>query len=110
MFKETCKNPIKIYTHINPFKGGPDIIKNTNGAGDAALAALMHDISANMYHKEVVPNSPKHTSDYLTYSSISQVSKYANRSSFEVLIQNSPRLLRGLPEKEDSLEDAYWSK
>lgn len=110
MFKDTCKNPIKIYTHINPFKGGPAIIKNTNGAGDAALAAVMHDISANMYHKEVIPNSPKHIGQYLTYSSISQVSKYANRTSFEVLIQNSPRLLRGLPEKEDSLEDAYWSK
>lgn len=110
MFKDSCSNPVKIYTHINPFKGGPAIIKNTNGAGDAALAALMHDISANMYHKEVIPNSPKHTAEYLTYSSISQVSKYANRTSFEVLIQNSPRLLRGLPEKEDSLDDAYWSK
>lgn len=110
MFRESCVKPKKIYTHISPFKGGPAIIKNTNGAGDAALAALMHDISANCYHKVIIPNSPKHTSNYLTYSSISQVSKYANRTSFEVLIQNSPRLLKGLPEKEDSLEDAYWSK
>ena len=110
MFKDNCSNPKKIYTHISPFKGGPAIIKNTNGAGDAALAALMHDISANCYHRDIIPNSPKHTSNYLTYSSISQVSKYANRTSYEVLIQNSPRLLKGLPEKEDSLEDAYWSK
>ncbi len=110
MRKSDCKNPLKIYTHISPFKGGPATIKNTNGAGDAALSALLHDISANCYHRDVVPNSPKHDSIYLTYSSISQISKYANRVSFEVLNQNSPRLLKGLPEREDGLEDGYWSK
>ena len=86
------------------------MIKNTNGAGDAALAAVLHDLAANLYHRTKVPNSPKHTGDFLTYSSISQISKYANRVSFEVLSQNSPRLLRGLPEKEDGLEEAYWAK
>lgn len=100
----------KVYTHINPFLGGPQMIKNTNGAGDAALAAVLHDISANVYHRNKVPNSPKHMTNFLTYSSISQISKYANRVSFEVLSQNSPRLLRGLPEKEDGLEEAYWAK
>lgn len=101
---------MKVYTHINPFRGGPHSIKNTNGAGDAALAAVLHDISANVYHKNKIPNSPKHTASFITYSSISQISKYANRVSFEVLTQNSPRLLRGLPEKEDGLEEAYWAK
>lgn len=110
MKKKDCDNPIKIYTHINPFNGGPLAIKNTNGAGDAALSALLHDITANNHHRTLVPNSPKHNSRYLTYSSISQISKYANRVSFEVLIQNSPRLFKALPEKEDSLEEAYWSK
>lgn len=111
MMKKDCKNPIRIYTHINPFNGGPKTIKNTNGAGDAALSALLHDISANCYHKDVVPNSPKHSSKYLTYSSISQISKYANRVSFEVLNQNSPRLLKGLPAKEEALDDeGYWTK
>jgi inosine kinase len=110
MIKNQCKDPVKIYTHISPFNGGPLAIKNTNGAGDAALSALLHDMIANDYHKVIVPNSPKHSSDYLSYSSISQISKYANRASFEVLIQNSPRLYKGLPEKEDSLEEAYWSK
>jgi inosine kinase len=105
-----CSDLMKVYTHINPFRGGPMMIKNTNGAGDAALAAVLHDISANLYHKNKVPNSPKHTSNFLTYSSISQISKYANRVSFEVLSQNSPRLLRGLPEREDGLEEAYWAK
>lgn len=100
----------KVYSHINPFRGGPQLIKNTNGAGDAALAAVLHDISANVYHKNKIPNSPKHVAEFLTYSSISQISKYANRVSFEVLTQNSPRLLRGLPEREDGLEEAYWSK
>ncbi len=101
---------MKVYTHINPFRGGPQLIKNTNGAGDAALAAVLHDISANVYHRNRVPNSPKHVAEFLTYSSISQISKYANRVSFEVLSQNSPRLLRGLPEREDGLEEAYWAK
>jgi inosine kinase len=105
-----CKDPVKFYTHINPFLGGPQMIKNTNGAGDAALAAVLHDLAANLYHRTKVPNSPKHVTSFLTYSSISQISKYANRVSFEVLSQNSPRLLRGLPEKEDGLEEAYWAK
>lgn len=109
MRKSDCAEPVKIFTHVNPFKGGPMAIKNTNGAGDAALSALLHDISANQYHKEMIPNSPKHDDRYITYSSISQISKYANRVSFEVLIQSSPRLLKGLPEKEDSLEEAHWS-
>jgi inosine kinase len=110
MRRSDCKNPIKTYSHINPFMGGPQIIKNTNGAGDAALAALLHDMSANMYHQNKVPNSPKHVASFLTYSSLSQISKYANRVSFEVLSQNSPRLSKGLPEREDSLEEAYWAK
>lgn len=110
MRKSQCHEPVKIFTHINPFNGGPLQIKNTNGAGDAALAALLHDISANEHHRMLIPNSPKHADDYLTYSSISQISKYCNRVSFEVLSQNSPRLFKGLPEREDSLEEGYWSK
>jgi inosine kinase len=108
MKKEDCSEPVKIFTHINPFMGGPLQIQNTNGAGDAALSAILHDMSANSFHRAHIPNSPKHAARYLTYSSLSQISKYANRVSFEVLIQNSPRLVRGLPAKEDSLEEAYW--
>ncbi len=110
MRRSLCQDPQKVYTHINPFMGGPLVIKNTNGAGDAALAAVLHDLAANRYHQEVVPNSPKRGEGYLTYSSLGQISKYANRVSFEVLSQNSPRLVRGLPEREDSLEEAYWAK
>ena len=108
MRKGDCRRPIKVYTHINPFLGGPKIIKNTNGAGDGALAALLHDMGARKYHQTKVPKSPKNLVDSLTYSSMSQISKYANRVSFEVLAQNSPRLTRGLPEKEESLQEAYW--
>jgi inosine kinase len=105
---EDCKHPIKIYSHINPFLGGPAIIKNTNGAGDGALAALLHDVGARKYHQTKVPKSPKNSMNSLTYSSLSQICKYANRVSYEVLAQNSPRLTRGLPEREDSLQEAYW--
>lgn len=108
MLKADCEKPIKIYTHINPYMGGPMVIKNTNGAGDAALAALLHDIASNTFHRKVMPNSPKHNAKFLTYSSIHQVSKYCNRVSYEVLRQNSPRILKGLPNREESLEDAYW--
>lgn len=108
--KLACENPIKVYSHIAPYMGGPEKIKNTNGAGDAALSALLHDMSANKYHKQNVPNSSKHQYPFLTYSSFSQVCKYANRASYEVLVQHSPRLSRGLPEREDSLEEAYWER
>jgi inosine kinase len=111
MKRADCQNPIKMYSHINPFMGGPMVIRNTNGAGDGALSALLHDISANRYHQKKVPNSPKHDAIYLTYSSIGQICKYSNRVSFEILSRNSPRLFGGLPEREESLEEAsYWAK
>lgn len=111
MKRTECKNPIKTYSHINPFMGGPHVIRNTNGAGDGALSALLHDMSANQYHCKKVPKSPKHNANYLTYSSIAQICKYANRVSFEILSKNSPRLFRGLPEREESLEEAsYWAQ
>jgi len=109
MLFSNCESPVRIYTHIAPYMGGPESIKNTNGAGDAALAAVLHDLSANVYHQRNVENSSKHKQPALSYSSLSQMSKYANRASFEVLVQHSPRLSRGLPEREDSLEQAYWS-
>ncbi|WP_261817174.1 inosine/guanosine kinase [Vibrio gallicus] len=108
--RQNCVNPVKAFSHIAPYMGGPEKIKNTNGAGDAALSALLHDLSANRYHKLNVPNSSKHNYEFLTYSSFSQVCRYANRASYEVLVQHSPRLSKGLPEREDSLEEAYWER
>lgn len=110
MRKDDCLNPLKVYSHIGPYLGGPLEIKNTNGAGDAALSALLHDMAANSHHQMNVPNSSKHDRPYLTYSSLSQICKYANRVSYEVLTQHSPRLSRALPEREDSLEETYWDR
>jgi len=110
MFKVDCDTPIKVYSHIAPYMGGPEKIKNTNGAGDGALSALLHDMAANRYHRDNIPTSQKHLHDFITYSSFSQVCKYANRVSFQVLAQHSPRLTQGLPEREDSLEEAYWAR
>lgn len=111
MLKARCQNPVKVFAHIAPYHGGPEHIRSTNGAGDAALSALLHDMSANRYHKEIVPNSAKHVCEFLTYSSMSQVCRYANRVSFEVLAHAAPRLSRGLPEREDGLDDeAYWAR
>ncbi|GHB04282.1 inosine/guanosine kinase [Shewanella indica] len=108
--KNDCDKPIKVYAHISPYMGGPEKIHNTNGAGDGALSALLHDLAANTFHKTNVPGSSKHKRDGLCYSSFSQICKYANRVAYEVLAQHSPRLSRGLPEREDSLEEAYWER
>ncbi len=108
--KIDCENPLKVYAHISPYMGGPEKIRNTNGAGDGALSALLHDLAANTYHKTNVPGSSKHKRDGLCYSSFSQICKYANRVAYEVLAQHSPRLSRGLPEREDSLEESYWGR
>lgn len=108
--KQDCETPMKVYAHISPYMGGPEKIRNTNGAGDGALAALLHDLSSNTFHRQIVPGSSKHTRDGLCYSSFSQICKYANRVAYEVLAQHSPRLSRGLPEKEDSLEESYWER
>ncbi|SHO57327.1 inosine/guanosine kinase [Vibrio quintilis] len=110
MRKSDCSQPVRVYSHISPYMGGPEKIKNTNGAGDAALAAILHDMAANGFHQANVPNSRKHDYSCLTYSSFSQVCKYANRVSYEVLVQHSPRLSRGLPEREDCLEESYWDR
>ncbi|WP_162064129.1 inosine/guanosine kinase [Vibrio taketomensis] len=110
MRRADCVTPEKVYSHIGPYLGGPIEIKNTNGAGDAALSALLHDIAANSFHVVTVPGSLKHDRSYLTYSSLSQICKYANRVSYEVLTQHSPRLSSSLPEREDSLEEAYWDR
>ncbi|OFZ20975.1 MAG: inosine/guanosine kinase [Bdellovibrionales bacterium GWB1_55_8] len=109
MLASDCEKPLKIYSHINPYLGGPTKIRNTNGAGDSALSALLHDLTANTHHRLESPTSPKHKAKFLTYSSIHQICKYANRVSYEVLRRNSPRLTQGLPEREDSLEQAYWA-
>lgn len=109
--KAGCTNPLKVFAHIAPYHGGPERITSTNGAGDAALAALLHDMSANRYHRARVPNSAKHVRDFLTYSSMSQICRYANRVSYEVLAQAAPRLTRALPEREEGLDDeAYWAR
>jgi len=106
-----CKKSLKVFAHIAPYHGGPERIASTNGAGDAALAALLHDMSANRYHQARVPNSSKHVRPFLTYSSMSQVCRYANRVSYEVLAQSAPRLTRALPEREEGLdEEAYWAR
>lgn len=111
MIRSRCERAVRVFAHISPYKGGPERINNTNGAGDGALAAVLHDMSANRYHRANVPNSSKHVRDFLTYSSMSQVCRYANRVSYEVLVQDSPRLTRGLPEREEGLnEEAYWAR
>ena len=110
MIREACSKPIKVFSHINPYMGGPEKIRNTNGAGDGALSALLHDISANHFHRETIPNSSKHSAPFLAYSSFAQICKYSNRVSYEILAQNASRLSRGLPEREDSLEEAYWER
>lgn len=106
---QDCEEPVKVYSYIPPYMGGPDKIMNTNGAGDGALAAVLHDICANEYHKLNVEKSSKHAQPAITYSSLSQISKYANRVSYEVLAQHSPRLSKGLPEREEVLDMAYWA-
>jgi inosine kinase len=108
MPRRECRAPVPIFSHINPYHGGPSVIRNTNGAGDSALAALLHDMAANVHHRVASPTSPKHAARFLTYSSIHQICKYANRVSYEVLRRNSPRLVQALPEREDSLEESYW--
>lgn len=111
MAKDACATPVQVFAHIAPYHGGPERITSTNGAGDAALAALLHDMAANRYHRARVPNSSKHVREFLTYSSMSQVCRYANRVSYQVLVQASPRLTRGLPEREEGLdEEKYWAQ
>jgi inosine kinase len=108
MRRSDCDDAVKIFSHIAPFMGGPSKIKNTNGAGDGALSAILHDIVSNRYHRLTVPDSEKHLHQFLSYSSLAQMCKYANRVSYEVLNQHSPRLSHSLPEREDCLEEAYW--
>lgn len=89
-----CESPLRVYTHIHPYLGGPERLCNTSGAGDAALAAVLHDVAATRYHAAHVPDSKKHSHgiEFLTYSSLSRNAQYSNRVAYEVLRNNSPRL------------------
>jgi len=89
-----CATARQVFTHADPFRGGPDRLANTSGAGDAALAALLHDVAANGYHRSSVPDSDKHAASvrFLSYSSVSRNAQYANRVAYEVLRHRSPRL------------------
>ena len=92
--REDCPSPVEIYSHTHPFRGGPEWLTSTSGAGDAALAALLHDLSANQYHRGRVPDSLKHAAEvpFLSYSSLSRNAQYGNRVAYEVLRNRSPRL------------------
>ncbi|MBI5510377.1 MAG: inosine/guanosine kinase [Deltaproteobacteria bacterium] len=92
--RRDCAQPAKVYSHAHPYMGGPQHLKSTSGAGDAALAALLHDIAANSYHRKQLPDSEKHQAPlrFLTYSSLSRNTQYGNRVAYEVLRLNSPRL------------------
>lgn len=94
VLRRNCTAPIRIFTHIHPYLGGPQKLCNTSGAGDAALAAFLHDVAATRYHAETVPDSKKHSQgiEFLTYSSLSRNAQYSNRVAYEVLRNNSPRL------------------
>ncbi len=112
MRKEDCEVPIKIYSHIHPYRGGPEELGNTNGAGDAALAALLHDVAANRYHRAMVPDSGKHAAPvpFLTYSSLSRNAQYGNRVAYEVLTGMSPRLSSPVGSDEDPPTRAALSR
>lgn len=110
MRRRHCEHPLQVFSFIAPYMGGPERIRNTNGAGDGALSALLHDMAANRYHRANLPTSAKHTHECLSYSSFAQLCRYANRVAYEVLAQQAPRLSRGLPDREDSLEEVYWSR
>ncbi len=94
VLRKNCINPIRIYTHIHPYLGGPQKLVNASGAGDAAIAAVLHDVSATRYHAELVPDCKKHNLgiEFLTYSSLSRNAQYSNRVAYEVLRNKSPRL------------------
>lgn len=89
-----CALPLRVYSHIHPYRGGPERLCNTSGAGDGALAAFLHDVTANAYHRDTVPDSEKHAAGrpFLTYSSLSRCAQYGNRVAYEVLKHRSPRL------------------
>ena len=94
MRRADCDDPIRVYSHIHPYRGGPEELCNTSGAGDAALATLLHDVAANLYHHTEVPGSRKHAAGkrFLTYSSLRRNAQYGNRVAYEVLRKRSPRL------------------
>jgi inosine kinase len=93
LLRRDCEQPLRVFSHIHPYRGGPAELCSTSGAGDGALAAFIHDVSANTYHRTTVPDSGKHIAGkFLTYSSLSRCAQYGNRVAYEVLRHRSPRL------------------
>ena len=93
LLRRDCERPLQVFSHIHPYRGGPENLCSTSGAGDGALAAFLHDVAANTYHRSTVPGSAKHIAgQFLTYSSLSRCAQYGNRVAYEVLKHRSPRL------------------
>ena len=104
VLRRNCPHPIRIYTHIHPYLGGPQKLVNASGAGDAAIAAVLHDVAATRYHALSVPDCKKHNLgiEFLTYSSLSRNAQYSNRVAYEVLRNKSPRLEAPIGNDEDN--------
>ncbi len=90
--------------------GGPENHEHQRRGRWRAGGAALRDITANSYHRAATYRTPVAQIHWLTYSSLAQVCKYANRVGYQVLNQHSPRLTRGLPEREDGTEESYWDR
>ena len=71
MARDKCRKPARIYSHISPTWAARRRSRTPTGRG-RALSAVLHDMVANAYHRMNVPNSAKHLSEFLTYSSLAQ--------------------------------------
>ena len=92
-----CRKPARISPHISPWAGRED--QEHQQGGDGALSAVLHDMVANAYHRMNVPNSAKHLSEFLTYSSLAQVCQVRQPGELRGAGPEQPAPLRGLPEK-----------
>lgn len=110
MCYKDCQNLLCVYLYIALYMGGLEKIMNINGVGDGVLVVLLYDIIVNSYYCSNVLNFSKYKFIWLIYLSLVQVCKYVNCVSYQVLNQYLFRLMCGLLECEDSLEEFYWDR
>ncbi|MGB0360405.1 MAG: hypothetical protein ACPGEF_03225, partial [Endozoicomonas sp.] len=89
MLHSHCLSPCKTICYEPSHLSHQDKLVNTNGAGDSALAALLHGITGKIAHTETVKTESKYT---LSYKTFAENSYYSSEVSRLILQQEPPRL------------------
>ncbi|HAK94956.1 MAG TPA: hypothetical protein DCM87_08120 [Planctomycetes bacterium] len=91
MLRRSCTHPEKASFHCDPLPCDPTDLVNTNGAGDAALAAVVHELVAARLEGDD-PWRAGAERACVTRSTFAEIAQYASRVAHEIVRRPQARL------------------